>query len=107
VLYRLILFTTLLLVGACARARATQPCQPGDEVCAFEHLEASPPATARTAALEIAKLNDPVVRSAAVRTWLATARSTPPADAEALCGLLGETEHRLCTRRANSPHLHR
>lgn len=101
------LFVTLLFVGACSSARAVQPCQAGDDVCAFERFKESPPATARSAATEIAKLDDPVVRSAAVRTWLATARSTPPADAEALCGLLGASEHRLCTRRVNSPHLHR
>lgn len=105
--HRLILLVTVLSLGACARARAVQPCQAGDDVCAFERLQGSRPATAKSAAAEIAKLDDPVVRSAAVGAWLASAPNTAPADAEALCALLTESEHRNCTRRANSPHLHR
>lgn len=98
---------TLLVLGSCSRTAAVPICPSGDELCAFEQLKASPPPTASNAATEIAKLDDPVVRSAAVGAWLATAPNTAPADAEALCGLLTESEHRNCTRRANSPHLHR
>ncbi len=97
----------LLLVEACAHADAGQACQPDDQVCSFQRLKADPPATARLAAAEIVKLDDPVVRSAAVGNWLATAPRTSPADAEQLCALLTDSERRICSRRVNSPHLHR
>jgi hypothetical protein len=68
-------------------------------------------ATAPNAAMlevALARIDDPVVRDAAILTWVAAHRDDLPADdARALCGRVSPTDAPACLRRVDAAHLGR
>jgi hypothetical protein len=77
------------------------------DLCAFAALDARPPPTAAAAEIELARIVDPVVRSAATLGWLREHPDVSGNQVGPLCLLLEGSERKACVRRANSPHLHR
>ena len=72
----------------------------------YEAAATAPDATTLDAALT--KIADPVVRDAAILTWVAAHRDDVPADtARALCGRVAATDAPACLRRVDAAHLGR
>lgn len=97
---------TLCAIGVVSWVRA-QVCEDGPDVCAYRAFTSDLPATPAGAVAAVTRMEDPVVRTAAVTRWLAAHPNVPQADAEALCAALPEAEQRACQRQIRSPHLHR
>lgn len=102
----------VLLHGACALPAA----QPADcaalpagrerDVCWQAEIGAVPPEAADTVPALVAEIEDPVVRDAAVLTWLDDNRDrVSPRQGEALCRLLHATRAQSCLRRLQAAHL--
>jgi hypothetical protein len=94
--------TALLFAHACAPSCA----RGGDARAHYEAAVAAPDAPAFEAAL--AHLDDPVVRDAAILTWVAAHRDdVPVATAHALCGRVSPPDVNTCLRRVDAAHLGR
>jgi hypothetical protein len=77
------------------------------DMCVYDALVADPPPTADDAMDMARRIEDPIVRGAAVGQWLRSHPRAEPSGALQLCGLLEGPELLSCRRRVESPHLHR
>jgi hypothetical protein len=76
--------------------------------CYHDALLALPPARIGQVREEGQKIVDPVVRSAAIHTWVVTnIGKVPMGEASSLCDLLDGVEATTCHRRVEAAHLRR
>ncbi len=84
------------------RACATGPCT--DDVCWHEAVEATDDVV--VVADAVRRIEDPIVRSAAVMGWIQRHGDTADRDAVlGLCAQLSGEDEQLCTRRLEAAHL--
>lgn len=78
------------------------------DICLHDRLLEVPAAEAREAIALGRQIQDPVVRGAAVFTWISTHnREADPKVAQELCGLLEGRERSTCGRKLSQVHLRR
>lgn len=78
------------------------------DACLHDQVLASPPAEVASVISLARRIDDPVVRGAAVFSWVNTHnRELDPKAAEPLCLLLEGRERASCSRKLSSVHLRR
>ncbi|MSP54118.1 MAG: hypothetical protein EXR69_00690 [Myxococcales bacterium] len=97
----------LVGLGACNSTDSICFSDPFGDMCRYEKFKDEMPVASSDALAVIVAMNDPVVRTAAVELWLKRNPKVPPAEGVKLCETLLEGEKQNCSRKVNSPHLHR
>ena len=80
----------------------------GEDVSRARYEAAATAPDARALETALTHLEDPVVRDAAILTWIAAHRDdVPPETARALCARVSPTDAPACLRRVDAAHLGR
>lgn len=102
------LLTASLFVGLSAcDPDSTCSSDPFGDLCRYEKFKDDLPRSPNEAVEAITAMHDPVVRTTAVELWLKRNPKVSPPDGVKLCETLLEGEKQNCSRKVNSPHLHR
>ncbi len=94
--------------GAAAPGCADLPAGLERDRCYHEQIDAMPAERAAEVRAIAERIADPIVRGAAVSSWVANhGAEVERAQGEALCALLDGRDRSYCQRRLSSPHLRR
>lgn len=99
------------LICSCnTRPKSCAGLDPGSErdLCYFDAIKILDPSALNTVVAEAQQMDDPMVRGAAVSSWV-TAHNNQIAlkDGQALCDLLVDRDYRYCTQQLTAAHLRR
>lgn len=100
----------LITLLACGRGEPCANEAPGleQDACLHDQVLATPAAQLDVALVLLGRINDPVIRSAAIFTWVSTNnRELTPERGMSMCRLLEGRERNTCERKLQSVHLRR
>jgi hypothetical protein len=102
------LIVASLLLACGAPDCLSLPDAPSRDQCLRDQIAHSTPDQIGEIAAISSEISDPLVRSMAVSSWIATNQtSLPRQQAESLCRLLHTVDANYCLRSINTPHLNR